>query len=246
MSKTDLIEKYFGNSLSPKEQSKFNELLRTDEKFKIELDFQKDLQKVIYRNQRNDLKKVLQKFEQNKPDVKLLNISKKWLVAASILLIVGLGYIFLKNNNYSPDDLFVQNYEPYRNIVLPVERGINSNTIEQSAFIAYENGNYRKAINLFNSVPNNNDQYIQFYKAMCYMSLNKPKDAITLLKIITESDYNQNSEINFKELANWYLALAYLDLGEIDRAKKQFSIIAGDTDNVYKNEASGKILKSLR
>jgi len=246
MSKTDLIEKYFSNSLSPKEQLKFNELLHTDEKFKIELDFQKDLQKVIYRNQRNDLKKVLQNFEQHKPVVKLLNISKKWLVAASILLIVGLGYIFLKNDNYSsPDDLFVQNYEPYRNIVLPVARGATSNTIEQSAFVAYENGNYRKAINLFNSVPNKNDQYIQFYKAMCYMSLNKPKDAISLLKIITESDYNLNSGINFKELANWYLALAYLDLGEIERAKKQFSVIASDTDNVYKKEVSGKILKSL-
>ena len=34
MSNTDLIEKYFSNSLSPKEQLRFNKLLQSDEKFK--------------------------------------------------------------------------------------------------------------------------------------------------------------------------------------------------------------------
>ncbi len=247
MNKTDLIDKYFSNSLSPKEQLKFNELLQSDEKFKKEFTFQKDLQKAISRNQRNDIKKVVQNFEQDKkPVVRLLNISKKWLVAASLLIIIGLGFVFVKSNFYpSPDELFAKNYEPYRNIVLPVERGGNANTIEYSAFVAYENGNYHKAINLFNSVPNSNATYILFYKAMCYMSLNKTREAITLLKTIVDSKPDVNSENNFNELANWYLALAYLDIGEIENAHKQFSIISNDKTNVYKKESSGKILKYL-
>lgn len=246
MNKIDLINKYFSNSLNPKEQLKFNELLRSDEKFKKEFDFQKDLQKVIYRNQRSDLKKVLQNFEQDKPVGKLFNLSKKWLVAASILFIVGLGFIFLKSNYYpSQDKLFVQNYQPYRNIVQPVARGDHSKTIEYSAFVAYENGDYHKAINLFNSVPNSNSEYIQFYKSMCYMSLNRSSDAIILLKQITDSDDNFNSENNFKELSNWYLALAYLNIGEIERANEQFSIIANDKDDVYKKEEAGNIFKYL-
>jgi tetratricopeptide (TPR) repeat protein len=246
MNKIDLIDKYFSNSLSPKEQLEFNKLLRSDEKFKKEFSFQKDLQKAIYRNQRTDLKKVLQNFEQNKSVVKLFNSSKKWLAAASILLIIGFGFIYINNNVFpSPDELFVQNYEPYRNIVLPIERGDNSNTIVHSAFVAYENENYHKAINLFNSVPNKNEPYILFYKSMCYMSLNRTGDAISLLKTIAWSDDDPNSENNFKELANWYLALAYLKLNENEQARKQFSIIANDTDDVYKKEDSRQILKHL-
>jgi len=246
MSKTDLIEKYFSNSLSPKEQMRFNELLQSDEKFKKDFTIQKDLQKVIARNQHNDLKKTLQDFEKDRPVLNLFNISKKWLVAASILILVGLVFVFLKSSFYpSPEKLFVENYEPYRNIVLPIERGENANTIEQSAFIAYENKNYHKAINLFNSVPKTNTTYILFYKSMCYLSLNKTNEAITLLKKITYSDYEANSEENFNELANWYLALAYLNIGETEKASDQFSIIVNDDRDVYKKEDSRKILKYL-
>lgn len=246
MRNIDFIDKYFSNSLSPKEESEFDDLLHSDDEFKSEVAFAEDVQKVIYKNQRNDLKKVLQNFEQDKPTVKLFNISKKWLVAASILIIVSLGSIFVKNSFYpSPEKLFVENYEPYRNIVLPVERGVNSNSIEQSAFVAYENGNYHKAINLFNSVPNNNEQYILFYKSMCYLSLNKTNDAISLLKAIKESDTTLNSEINFNELANWYLALAYLNTGEVREANKQLTLIANDTIAVYKKEESRKILNYI-
>lgn len=246
MSNIDLIEKYFSNSLNPKEQLRFNELLQSDEKFKKEFTFQKDLQKVISRNQHDELKKTLQDFEKDKPVVKLLNISKKWLVAASILIIVGLGFVFLKSSFYqSPEKIFAENYEPYRNIVLPIERGENSNTIEHSAFVAYENGNYHKAINLFNSVPKTNTTYILFYKSMCYMSLNKTNEAITLLKTITDSDNEANSEKNFNEIANWYLALAYLKIGETEMARNQFSSIANDEENVFKKKDSRKILQYL-
>ena len=246
MRNINIIDRHFSNSLSPKEESEFIDLLHNDEKFKSDFAFVKDVQKVIYRNQRNDLKKILQNFEMDKPVISLFKRSKKWLVAASILIIVSLGFIFVKNSFYpSPEKLFVQNYEPYRNIVLPVERGVNSNSIEQSAFVAYENGNYHKAINLFNSVPNSNEQYILFYKSMCYMSLNKTNDAIYLLKAITASDTAPNSEINFNELANWYLALAYLNTGEVGEANKQFSLIANDTIAVYKKEQSRKILNYI-
>jgi len=247
MNKIDLIDKYFSNSLSPKEQLKFNELLENDEQFKKEFDFQKDLQQVISRDQRKDLKEVLQNFEKDrKPSVNLFNNSKEWLVAASIIIIVGLGFLFVKSNFYpSSEKLFAQNYEPYRNIVLPIERGENSNTIEHSAFVAYENGNYHKAINLFNSVPNKNEQYIQFYKSMCYMSLNKTKEAIALLKTIADSNNKVNPENNFAEIANWYLALSYLNTGETDKASKRFSMIANNRGNVYKKEESKKILNYL-
>jgi len=77
------------------------------------------------------------------------------------------------------------------------------------------------------------------------MSLNRTNEAISLLKTITASNNDLNSEHNFIELANWYLALAYLQLDEIGKASKQFSVIANDKDDVYKKEEAGQILKYL-
>lgn len=246
MNNIELIDKYFNNSLSPKEQLKFNELLQNDEKFKKEFVFQKDLKKVISKHRQNDLKKVLEDFEKENSKLKFINIPKKWLVAASIVFILGVGYVFVKDNFYpSNEQLFVENYQPYRNIIFPVERGVTSSSIEQSAFVAYESKNYHKAINLFNSIPNNNDNYVIFYKAMCYMSLEKTEEAIKLLLTISDKDNKGENEVDFEEISTWYLGLAYLKLEQDEDAVGQFkNIINGDEAN-FKYEDSENILKYL-
>lgn len=247
MSNTDLIDKYFSDSLSPKEQMEFNERLQNNENFKKEFVFQKDLKKTIVSQQHKNLKKVLQSFEQERSKVRLLNISRKWWVAASILVIFSIGFLLLRPTLYpSPEELFAENFEPYRNIVLPVERSSNSNSIKQSAFLAYENGNYHKAINLFNSIQDRNLIYVDFYKSMCYLSLNKNVEAIDLLIPITVTTEKGDTDKNFNELANWYLALAYLKVDEKEKAISRFSSIANDTNDVYKKEESKRILKHLK
>ena len=47
MKNFELIDLYFDNSLSPKEQLLFNDLLQNDLDFKNEFVFRKDLKKVI-------------------------------------------------------------------------------------------------------------------------------------------------------------------------------------------------------
>ncbi len=247
MKNSDLIEKYFENSLTPKEQLVFNDLLQNDKTFKKEFVFEKDLKKVIAINQRESLKSTLQNFESKiNNDSKLFFLPKKWLVAASIILLVGLGFWFVKNS-YFPSDkkLYTQNFEPYRNIVQPIVRGKKINTIEYKAFVAYENRECHKAINLFNSSVNSEVDYIQFYKAMCYLSLNKTSNAINLLLPIATSEIKNNSNKNFKEIANWYLGLAYLKNNEKQKAISQFYLIANYPNKTYKKEEAIKILGYL-
>ena len=244
MKNIDLIDKYFENNLTPKEQLLFNDLLHSDEEFKSEFVFQKDLKKVISITQTENLKSTLQNFEKkinNKS--KVLFLPKKWLVAASIILLVGFGFWFI-NNSYFPsnEQLYTQNFEPYRNIVQPVVRGESINSIEYKAFVAYENKNYHKAINLYNSVDNTNADYIQFYKAMCYLSLNKTNEAINLLLPVATSSNKSTSDKNFDELSNWYLGLAYLKNGENGKALSQFSLIANHPTNTFKQEESKEII----
>ena len=245
MNNIELIDKYFNNSLSPKEQLKFNELLQNDDKFKKEFVFQKDLKKVISKHQQNDLKKVIEDFEKENSNMKFINIPKKWLVAASIVFLIGVGFVFVKSNFYpSSEQLYVENFEPYRNIVFPVERSIPSNSIEQSAFVAYENNNYHKAINLFNSIPNNNDNYVIFYKAMCYMSLDKTEEAVNLLLSISDNNSGKNGT-NFEEISTWYLGLAYLKLEQNNDAMEQFKNVTNGGEAVFKYEEAENLLKYL-
>lgn len=247
MKNEELIDKYFTNSLSPQEQLLFNEYLQNDEEFKSEFLFQKDLKAVVASNQREDLKKTLQNFEkkiQNRAPI--FKLPKKWLVAASICLFLGVGSWYVKTNFFpSNNKLFVENFQPYRNIVQPIERDSPKETIEYKAFLAYENENFYKAINLFNSIENQNGTYVSFYKAMCYLSLDKPTEAISLLLPIATSKRENDNFKNFKELSNWYLGLAYLKNNEKSKAISQFSILANSPESSCKKEEAENILKYL-
>ncbi len=248
MNNIELIDKYFENSLSPKEQVKFNDLLQNNKDFVKEFAFQKDLRKIISIKQQEDLKSTLQQFEtkiQNKSVFSIIN--KKWLIAASLTLLVTLGIWSVKNTFFpSTDTLFVENFEPYRNIVQPIVRGETVNTIEHKAYVAYENGNYYKAINLFNSVKNPNEAPILFYKAMGYLATNKTSEAIHILLPIATSSNLTDSDLNLNEKANWYLALAYLKNGDNKKAISQFSFVANHPKNTFKKEEAIHILEYLK
>lgn len=244
----ELIEKYFSNSLSDEEQIVFNNLLKNDLAFKEEFLFQKDLKKALSHNQRSSLKTTLQKFESDLEKEKVFPL-RKWMAAASVVLVLGLSYfLFSDSFNNSSEKLYAEYFEPYRNVVHPIVRGDNGSSIESSAFLAYENGKFYKAINLFNSVSNKKDEYIRFYTAMCYLGLNDNLEAIDLLLPIATNEAdeaNDNSNLNFKTKANWYLGLAYLNSGDLNKAKSQFSLIANHPDNSYKKEAALEILDKL-
>ncbi len=241
----ELIEKYFSNSLNDEEQIVFNNLLKNDPAFKEEFLFKKDLKKALSHNQRNSLKTTLQKFESDIDKEKVFPL-RKWMAAASIVLVLGFSYFLLSDSfNNSSEKLYAEYFEPYRNIVHPVVRGENGNNIESSAFLAYENRKFYKAINLFNSVSNKEDEYIRFYTAMCHLGLNDNLEAINLLLPIATNETNDNSNLNFKEKANWYLGLAYLNSGDINKAISQFSVVANNPEKSYKKEEAQEILDKL-
>ncbi|MCD6543481.1 MAG: hypothetical protein J7K34_03135 [Flavobacteriaceae bacterium] len=243
MNNIELIDKYFENSLTPKEQSSFNDLLQNDKEFKKEFLFQKDIQKVIAINRREELKLDLQQFEKEFQEKSKGAFFNKWLIAASLALLIGFGIWFVKDSYFPTNEqLYTQNFEPYRNIVQPIVRGESSKTIKYSAFVAYENKNYHKAINLFNSIANPNETPIQFYKAMCFLSLSKTDDAIQTLLPIAASKEIESSSKNYTEMANWYLGLAYLKNDDLDKALSQFSIIANHPDYTFKKEEAKKII----
>lgn len=243
----ELIDRYFENSLSPKEQFTFNSLLQTDEEFKSEFLFRKDLKKVLGVQQREELKDSLKDLEKKASTSSRLSvIPKKWLVAASFALILSLGIWSVKSYFFpSHSAIYQEYYQASRNTIHPIVRGENVPSIEYRAFVAYESKNYHKAINLFNSVENPQSPYIEFYKAMCYLSLDKTSEAIPLLESVAYSTDLSGKSIGFDEKSDWYLGLAYLDLNATEKAIDQFSKIANGPESHYKYRESIEILEFI-
>ena len=247
MKNFDLIDRYFENILTPKEQLRFKTLLEEDPEFQKEFAFQKDLKKAIAVSQREGLKATLDQLEKKAVrNNRLMLFPKKWLVAASFFVLVAVGFWSVQNRYFpSNEALYEAHFEPYRNRVMPITRGSEIHTIEYRAFAAYESAEYHKAINLFSSVKDPKRLHILFYKAMCYLSLDKNEKAIEILTPLSSHRNSESAAGDYSQQARWYLALAYLNQGEEHKAISQLNFIAEQRDSTFKKEEAIEILRYL-
>jgi len=248
MKNFELIDLYFDNSLSPKEQLLFNDLLQNDLDFKNEFIFRKDLKKVIAVRQQEDLKTSLGQFEDKiRQNSKLMMLPKKWLVAASVVILATFGLYSVKTVYFPSNEVIYQTYfTSCRNTIQPVVRGKIPNTIEYSAFVAYEAHDYYKAINLFNSVADPEASYINFYKGLSCMEIDKLTMAIELLDPISKSENLEGKSADFDEKAKWYLALAYIKNNENKKAIEELSLISNQPSGTFKKEEAIEVLAFLK
>jgi len=236
MNREELLEKYLQEKLSPQEKVIFDELIATDATFKEEVAWQSDLKKAIIHEDNDNFKALLTEIEAKKPIPK--RGYTKWLAAASILLLVGFSYLFFTTTNSTTDDLFADYFEPYRNVIQPIERGSSQQDEKTVAFTAYEKGNYEKAVDLFTKLyGTSNESYYLFYKANALLKLNKANEAIpVLLEHLKTKD-------TLTEKTNWYLALAYLKVDKKNMAKTTLKKVADDGN--YKNKEAKELLKKF-
>lgn len=208
------IEAYLLGQLSPEEKAKFEERLSKDNAFKQEVKLYQNLLEGIRDVGRNDLKKELQDLEKEFTQIEgqTFNLRPTFLigVAAAICLILIPLYIF-----YTPNSLFDQYFEPYDNFVASVERGETATNPYQQAFQAYENADYAQAIEVFESLtaPQKNEEAVIFYLGLSYLAQKITDPAkVKLLQVIAMNR-------DFKEQAQWYLALAYVQDNQKNEAR---------------------------
>ncbi|MEO9571050.1 MAG: hypothetical protein ABJH82_09810 [Polaribacter sp.] len=204
-----------------------------------DLEFDKNLKKVITIEERKQQKTYLQSVESTiKPK------KTNWLIAASIAAIIGLtSYFTLSNNSKSNQELFAENFTPYRNIIVPIVRDKTTYTPKFEAFANYENGSYKKAITLFNKLTAKDSldtNTLNFYKANAYLQIEKPKEAIKNLLKISDNDKK------WQEERLWYLALASLKINAPKDAKKYLTYLKDNNIKEFKIAQIEKLLKQLQ
>ncbi len=235
MDYTLLIEKYIQNRLSSEEEVLFNELLKTNSNFKDEVALHTKIKKVVKHEEDTNFRNLISEIESKSKSPSKKSSYKKWLVAASILLISALGYISLNKNTYTSQELFASYFEPYRNVVHPIARNDEQQNDKAIAFSAYEKGDYNTAITLFTQLYNSSKEpYYLFYKANALLKLEQADEAIPLLL------EHLKTQDTLTKRTNWYLALAYLKTEDIQKAKELLNTII--SEGSYKNKEAKELL----
>lgn len=203
---------------------------------------EEDLKKAIRAQIREELKADLEAAEVEVSGTgggaKVISLKKIiWVAAAVALLLVGVWFALQNNPAKNSTELYAQYYEPFDNVILPVNRS-NSNVpkenILQQAFVSYENGAYTEAEKLFTQLPDSlaRTPDIQFYQGLVLLENGKNKEGQTILeKLILQSDFQ------FQKQAEWYLALAYLKTGEREKTNVLLEKISKDAKHPYEKEA---------
>lgn len=238
MKQEDLIEKYFENRLSSEEKLAFDQLLKNDTGFKDELAFHTNLRRVAREEDEDNFKNLVYAFEK-----KIKRPQKKrsfviWLAAASILLLLGLTYFIKEFNKPTADDLFASYFQPYENVISPVERSSDQPGEKELAFYTYDQGDYEAAVLLFSQLyDSTKESYYLFYKANALIELERANEAIPLLL-----EHLKTKDV-LTGKTKWYLALAYLKEQDKKNAKKFLKEVT--KAGKYKSKDAKELLKKM-
>ena len=241
--KDELLIKYFQNTLAAEEEVIFNSLLKDDNEFKQQFEFEKDVQLIIKNKEQDGLKTKLLDYESQRPQPvnKKPSIWSPIRIAASIAVLLAAGWmVYNLRFNTSPEELYASNYEPYPNTVYVITRDDTvDNSLERKAFSAYEANNIMKAIDYFQDLRQNSGlDYVDFYLAQAYLANNEIKKAVPLFEKVVANN------TDFKSEALWYAALGNLKSGQESKATQQLEALI--FDGSYKKEEASKLLKALK
>ena len=216
MNREELVERYFAGQLSEDEARQLNEALQKDATFAEEFELEKDLQVALVDFGKDQLKSELLNLEAEKEGRQRKSYDYRWWrYAAAAILIMGLsifGALFI-GDKFTPEELYAENFEPYRNIIAPVVRGENAEGLLERSFALYERGDYDQAEQAFTTLYEaTGDRYLLFYRGNALLALGRAEEAITVFKS------HQETRDNFYYKSRWYLALAYLKHNQAEEA----------------------------
>ncbi|XLS29148.1 tetratricopeptide repeat protein [Flavobacteriaceae bacterium M23B6Z8] len=237
MDKDLLIQKYLKRKLTEVEQANFDQLLESDPEFKKEVAFLEDFHKVAEAEGENNLRKLLSDFEAEHQPYKKTSRTL-WYVAASVIALLGMAYFFTIMQPTTSENLFADNFKPYKNVVHPVVRGAQVLDQKTKAFSTYDSRNYEEAALRFEALYNQTGTpYYLFYQANALLANNQVEEAIPLLEKHLET------KDALKDKTPWYLAMAYLKLQDNENAKRFLTMVV--KKQAYKKEQAKELLEAI-
>lgn len=231
----ETIEAYVRGTLSEEDRKAFETKLSSDPELQKEVEIMRDdILAVELGAFTSSIKDISKEYDQKNPSISRksngLNI-KFWAIAAGLALLLSLGF-WIFNNAPSPDNLYTEHFTTDPG--LPVSMGSTSTYEFSDAMVDYKAGKYEKAISKWTelSVSDQRNDTLKYYIASSFLNSEKFSEAIPLLEEVSSMPVSK-----FQSKAQWYLMLAYLKTGQMEKFK------ALDTEN---NKDYAKRIESLR
>ena len=241
MIENSLIEKFFSNSLKENELLEFKKQYNTNDEFKKEVDFLKNIKVVSGVEDDEAFRSTLKGFELEVPNKHKTLFSNKVYVISTVaaILTIGLFISIYWFSNTNQKDLFATYFEPSRNVSAPIVRSDDSQNLTNDAFIAYVGKDYKSASILFEKAfTHSNNSELLFYQGNALLASGQVKDAIQKFK------EHLKLHDTLTNRTHWYLALAYLKSNNLENAKKELIVFINTNEN-FKNKEARSLLKKL-
>jgi len=211
--------------MKQEERSAFEKSLKTDTHLRQQVEEVRLLfQAVEEHSLRNKLEDFHEELSLGQPQLKSKesleksSFNIKYLaIAASLVLLMGLGYWLLFGQKSADEKLFAQYFKPDPGLITPMST--TSDYEFYRGMVDYKQGNYDLAIERWSTLieqkPNNDT--LNYYLGVSYLAQDKNENAIKYLSKALESP---NSI--FVNESWYYLGLAYLKDGYSDKAISSF------------------------
>lgn len=231
------IWKYLQGDLSSEEQEAFSNVLSQDEGLQEKLS-----EEIIRHYGRLTLKKRLQAIDAQVQSEFNPFAGKTFLKMAAVILLLLIPALIFRSYYFQPNDrmdLFQAAFTPYMHedasMYVQADSSLNAKWV--TAIAHYEEAQYNEAIPLFQELlaeDSSQTEVFHFYLGMSYLAQEPQEidEAISSFLLASETDNP------LKGQARWYLALAYWEKGEKEKAMDIFQQISKDTGAFNQQMAS--------
>ncbi len=223
----ELFDRYLLDQMEGEEKAQFLEKLGANDRLSKEFEtYQLIFQGINYSAARELKEKLVAREEKLATKA---NYSFFWKIAAAIGLIAVAAFFVIRllpGEGYQ--ELYLTYYEPYPNIVNPLDR--SATVANDDVYRFYERGQYQQTVDYFQQWDASKfTDTTYFYLGQAYMALGKPGLALDEFKEVEVSSI-------FFEPSQWYIALVYLQQNKKNQLEQQLRKIIGKSGS-YKKRA---------
>ncbi|MDY8136934.1 tetratricopeptide repeat protein [Aquimarina sp. 2201CG5-10] len=236
-----LITRYFDLDLSEKEMKEFDQKLQHDSIFASKVNKYQNSIDLVNKSYRNtDQEARNKKWKELITETQTSNntVYWKWIagIAATIVLLVSFWYFQPSLQKNDLDELTKQAWNKkvgFSDYSVRNNTDINPKQIVTNAFKAYEKKDYQSALEILEKYvpPQSYYEDALLIRALSIYKMGKPKEAIQLLNSLVNYPTGRLS----KE-AQWYKGLIYLDLNDIESAKKHLELPNNNNSEIQLKE----------
>jgi len=201
----------------------------------------------IIMNDENNRERIRMKADKpRQPDI-LSTVEKRvflkrniaWIsAAAAVIILVGIFFVTKSFRSPNPEQLFSEYFSPYQNLL--TMKGDSANEGSDAMYF-YDMKMWDSANIYFNlaQAKNNDETALDFYHANALLATQNAKEAIPYFELVIDG----NDE-RFVTQAKWYLALANLQIGQVEKSKELLTELQAITD-IYSKKAKD-LLEQLK